>query len=75
MHNTPKEDRNDEVYLDAFTSMTTWGMETWRDALASHGIEESDDEHFGATAERLWNAYTEKERAEFRANYDDWLDA
>ena len=72
---TPKEYRNDEFYFDAFTSMTTWSSEMWRDELASHGIAESDDEHFVATAERLWDTYTEKERAEFVANYDDWLDA
>ena len=75
MSNTPKEDRNDAFYFDAFTSMTTWSANMWRDELASHGIEESDDEMFGATAERLWNAYTEEERAEFASDYDDWLDA
>lgn len=73
--NTPKNERNDAFYFDAFTSMTTWSSQMWRDELASHGITESDGEQFGATAERLWNAYSAKEREEFASNYDDWLDS
>lgn len=75
MNTTPKSDRDDAFYFDAFTSASTWSDSMWRDELAAHGIEESEDEQFGATAERLWNAYSEAERTEFASNYDDWLDA
>lgn len=75
MSNTPKEDRDNEFYFDAFTTASTWSADMWRDELASHNIAESEDDQFGATAERLWCAYTQGEKDEFTSNYDDWLDA
>lgn len=72
--NTPKAERDSAFYFEAFTCLSTWSVTMWRDELAAHGLQEGE-EHFGATAERLWNVYTEKERAEFASNYDDWLDA
>ena len=75
MSTTPKEHRDDGFYFDAFTSMSTWSANMWRDELVAHGIVESEDEHFGATAARLWSTYSEEERAKFASDYDDWLDA
>lgn len=75
MTNTPKDKRDEAFYFDAFTTSSTWSATMWRDELAAHNIEPGEDEMFGATAERLWNAYTDEEKAEFCSTYDDWLDA
>jgi hypothetical protein len=64
-----------EFYRDAFTSASTWGPGIFDAECAAHGITREDGEFFGHTAERLWNALTAEERAEFIKDYDDWLDA
>lgn len=74
--NTSKEDRDEAFYVDAFTSMTTWGPGVFEADCAEHGIEyDPDEDAFGLIAEKLWEAYSDNERAEFCSDYDDWLDA
>lgn len=68
-------DRTELFYRDAFTSASTWGPGIFEAACVVHGIAREDDEFFGHTASRLWDALTEEERAEFAADFDDWLDA
>ena len=75
LNTTDRTDRTTEFYRDAFTSATTWGPGIFEAECAAHGIAREDGEFFGHTAERLWDALSEAERAEFEADYDDWLDA
>jgi hypothetical protein len=75
MNATPKEDRSSAFYADAFTESTTWGPGIFETACEEHGITAEDGEFFGHTASRLWETYSEAERAEFAVDYDDWLDA
>jgi hypothetical protein len=68
-----KDERNDEFYRDAFTSSTTWGKGVFETECASHNIIPGDDEFFCHAADRLWNALTDEEKAQFASDYDDWL--
>ncbi len=74
--NTPKAERNNEFYREAFASITTWSTSMFESECASHGIEErEEDSRFADRAQRLWDAYSEEKKHEFAKNYDDWLDA
>ena len=71
---TPKANRDEAFYRDAFTSITNWGPGIFEAACEEHGISYDPDKDFlGQTALKLWEAYSEKEKDMFRAVYDDWL--
>ena len=44
---------------DVFTNEDSW----------SHGIAPLEDEHFGLTASRLWDALSDEERDDFAAEF------
>lgn len=71
----PEHDNDPFFYQDAFTSISSWDQRFFDDDCKKHGIIPEEDEWFGLTARRLWDAYTEEEKAEFKANYDSWLNA
>ena len=73
--NATKENRDVEFYRDAFTSMSTWGKGFFEAECAEHNIIPEEEERFGDTASRLWDALSEEDRNAFASNYDDWLDA
>lgn len=75
MNTTPKEERDEAFYQDAFTSSSTWGPNVFESQCKEHGITEEDDEFFCHTAYRLWCVITEEEKAMFISDYDDWLDS
>ena len=50
MNTTPKEERDEAFYQDAFTSSSTWGPNVFESQCKEHGITEEDDEFFCHTA-------------------------
>lgn len=73
--NTPKSDRDDAFYQDAFTSATNWGPNEFEKFLTELGFREDDpDDFFGQRAWRVWDAMTAEQRKDFVENFDDWLD-
>lgn len=74
--NTPKENRNNEFYLDAFTSASSWGPGEFEKFMQEIGFTSDDpDDFFGRRAWRVWASMTEAQKNEFSSNYDDWLDS
>ena len=74
MNVTPKEERDEAFYQDAFTSSSTWGPNVFESHCAERGIDVNADS-FGQVAYQLWLMLSEEEKAMFISDYDDWLDS
>ena len=54
---------------DIFTNEDSWSHGSFEEQCTLHGIAPLEDEHFGLTASRLWEALTDEERDDFAAEF------